>query len=185
MKKHINLYDAYLEGQKGRRSRSKNLKYVVVLLALGLIIGGYGTKLTLDRTSLQNEIQKLSSYVTNTSNQDVVKKAEAIQTDISTMTQLSDALDNIVSVFDEKQSISGAMIKQITQALPNGVTLKSIGFHGAAISLTIASTTNNGPSEFVDKILKLDFVETVDYKGYTSSGNVFSSNFLVVLKGDY
>lgn len=185
MKRTIDLYKQYQSLKKSKKTVSKGWNYAVLLIVFALMLGAYGVKLTLDRNLLNSQNKELTEYVSNAENQKIVQDADALISRTTIMDTLKTSLEELVSVLQRKQKLTSETILRIYNAAPSTITVESIDFQSANVSISVISTSNTGASEYAEILRKLDAVYAVEYSGFTKTDSGYTSTFVIVLKGEY
>lgn len=188
MKKSINLYDVYRKQQKVEKHVGAGATMLVITLMLGLIIGAYGLTLTLEKNSISKENAALMSDITSASKLEKYNEIQNLQARYDELVKVEDKIASVQTVLSEKNPITGSMIEQLYDAVPNCVVLNSVSINTPVAKLGVTFTCHKSLTTYIENLNSLSFVEYVENKQFSlvnEETSEYTTEIFVYLRGNY
>lgn len=168
-KKDINLISAYKEIENPSKiSKSAIIKTIIPAVLCALIFVSYNFML-IDKKKLEEEIDIMSEFVSNSNNIQRVS-------DYEQYIVLKQKFDDILSEIDSsKQSLVIAKIlneesvNKVFEKAKNNIIIDSITYSSEEKAILITGSSKNvlECSQFVSNLYKTEIFDTINYKGYS------------------
>ena len=183
----MNLYQKYRIDERKRKNVGSGGTAIAFLVAIALIIGAYGLKLTLDVRWLKSDIIDHQLYITNPSNIEKGTYADAVVKENQELMKLRTAIEEINTIFSKKSTISSNVFTDILLAKPIGTNLDNININSSNVVISFSSKNQKHASEFVSNLKSSSIIKTVNYSGYEydTSNEIYKGTVALILKGDF
>lgn len=183
-KQDMNLLNSYNRVAKTIANESSVTRiYIMIVLGAILIAGAFYIKLQFDRLSIDSQISEINSYINSPQNLARNEEAEKLRKDIDDLEIVQSKIESAFDVINFMPSYNSSIVDLILAERPGTVSINAIDFLNGTISIEVSGTRVYSVSDYVLRLRRLNYFESVEYPGYSLENGQYNATILLVLKG--
>ncbi|MGL4952233.1 MAG: PilN domain-containing protein [Culicoidibacterales bacterium] len=153
----INFFDHYqLQEEEARKLKPGAFVVIASILMLG--ISGV---LFYQSWQLKNDISELEMVINNPEIQVQLKEAQKLEQDLTTLTQIENQVNNIVTNIDKKDANITQYLLEISKVMPKTVTLDQTTLNANLVVMDAQAVTRQAIAEFQHNLKELGIFSDV------------------------
>lgn len=182
----INFVDVYrAQGKEKRESNTPGKIYLAVFLITVLLLGGVWISLLLDQRMLDNQVEKLESYLNDSSRVSRMNEVEKMRTDVASLGAMEAELSSLNEVMDVIPRFDRQVFNVLYLNRPTNVELQSVEYDGSIVMVNVRAKSVADMSNYALILERTNFFETVYYVGYTAGeAGAYEGVMNVALRGN-
>ena len=183
-KQDMNLLDSYNRVAKTKANESSVARiYIMIVIGAILITGAFYAKLQFDQFAIDSQINDIGSFVNSPQNLARNEEAVKLREDINDLEVVQSKIESAFDVINFMPLYESSIIELILAERPGTVSINGIDFLNGIISLDVSGTRVYSVSDYVLRLRRLNYFESVDYSGYTLENDQYNASILLILKG--
>ena len=187
MKSKMDLYKKYQKDSIQQKKLDKNGIALVLLLIAVIFMGAFFLRYTIEKSLLNSEIHDINAYLTNPSNIEKYEYSHELSKEAAQLNTFKDALGEIDSVFEEKDTISSYILTEVGLAKPSYLVIDTMSVSGASVTISYHSINSKASAQFVSGLKQRSIVKNVTYSGYefAEGSETYKGSVTLILRGNF
>lgn len=186
MKKRINLYDAY--AVKSKRRALETIRNLSTLFLTGIVffLLAFAATLFIDEKILLKENETMRYVVNDITNQNEYASGKKLKEKLDAQTALKGKVSDVKKILDQKNQVSGVVLKSIADAQLKDLRIESIDYTLGSGVINFVASDILTPGEFVKNLESLRVFIKLEYNGISLQGeNEFRGSVNFSLEGGF
>jgi len=183
-KQDMNLLDSYNRVAKSKANESSVTRiYFMIVIGAILISSAFYIKLQFDQMTLNSKISDIESFVNSPQNKLRNEEALNLRKDINDLEIVQTKIQSAFNVINFMPTYNSSTIDLILAERPGTIRINAIDFLNGTISLDVSGTRVYSVSDYVLRLRRVGFFESVEYEGYELEDSLYNATISLVLKG--
>lgn len=165
----INFFKPYKSNDKGGNHR--RYYQVTTLIIATLIITTFSINIC-KIIILNEEIKMYESKLNDREIKNKVKVAEEISRQLDAVSQYDKDIDSVISIIDNKNTVSNELLESINKTVPKSVNFKSMNINNESIMIQAITTDRKYIAEIQHNLKLVDKIDNVHVESISSDETV-------------
>ncbi|NLC41731.1 MAG: hypothetical protein GX775_02620, partial [Erysipelothrix sp.] len=148
-------------------------------------LGGVWISLLLDQRMLDNQVEKLESYLNDSSRVSRMNEVEKMRMDVASLGAMEAELSSLNEVMEVIPRFDRQVFNVLYLNRPANVELQSVEYDGSIVMVNVRAKSVADMSNYALILERTNFFETVYYVGYTAGEDgAYEGVMNVALRGN-